>query len=130
MGRRVRGGRQRRGLREGEGGRGEVRGIDGWEGVRKKLREGREEMERGGGDLFNTCVIKAYTCAQMRDISPVRSHTPNTLHTDHSHDALFTQGNMIGRDTGLIQKCTHLILMVNQCTPIKQELHTPIMPPK
>ena len=36
----------------------------------------------------------------MRDKSPVRSHTLNTLHTDHSHYALFTQGNMIGRDTG------------------------------
>ena len=27
-------------------------------------------------------------------------------------------------------KCTHLIQMVNLCTLIKQELHTPIMPPK
>ena len=27
----------------------------------------------------------------MRVKSPVRSHTPNTLHTDHSHYALFTQ---------------------------------------
>ena len=34
-----------------------------------------------------------------------------------------------GGDTGLIPKCTHLILMVNLCTPIKQELHIPIMPP-
>ena len=32
-------------------GRGEVRGIDGWEGVRKKLRKRREEMKRGGGAL-------------------------------------------------------------------------------
>ena len=31
------------------------------------------------------------------------------------------------RDPGLIPKCTHLILMVKQGTPIKQELHTPIM---
>ena len=44
--------------------------------------------------------MEAYTCAQIRVKSPVRSHTPNTLHTDHSHYALFTQGNMIGRDTG------------------------------
>ena len=38
-------------------GMGEVRGIDGWEGVRKKLRKGREEMDKGGGALFKTCVI-------------------------------------------------------------------------
>ena len=36
----------------------------------------------------------------IEDKSLVRSHTPNTLHTDHSHYALFTQGNMTGRDTG------------------------------
>ena len=33
------------------------------------------------------------------------------------------------REIWLIPKSTHLILMVNLCTPIKQELHTPIMPP-
>ena len=38
-------------------GMGEIRGIDGWDGVRKKLRKGREEMDKGGGALFNTCVI-------------------------------------------------------------------------
>ena len=30
-----------------EGRRGEAIGIDGWEGVRRKLRKGREEMEKG-----------------------------------------------------------------------------------
>ena len=41
------------------------------------------------------------------------------------------EGDDRGREenTGLIPKCTPLILMVNLCTPIKQELHTPIMPP-
>ena len=45
-------------------------------------------MERGGGALFNSCVINAYTCAQMRDKSPVRSHRSLTqcpLHT-REHD--------------------------------------------
>ena len=41
----------------GNGGRGEARGIDRWEVVRKKLRKGREEMERGGVALVNTVHV-------------------------------------------------------------------------
>ena len=41
-------------------------------------------MERGGGALNNNTVhvyaIKAYTCAQMKDKSPVSSHTKHTAH--------------------------------------------------
>ena len=76
-------------------------------------REGREVREslqvkglegKGGGVQYRgggvaiTHVIHVYKHIhpEIRVISPVRFHTPNTLHTDHSHYALFTQGNMIG----------------------------------
>ena len=31
-------------------------------------------MDKGGGALFNTCVMKAYTCAQMKVIFPKCTH--------------------------------------------------------
>ena len=190
------GGKQRKGLGEGGRDRGErLEGIYRWEVVRIKLRKGREEMEREGGTLFNTCYKSIHMCPDEGQITskvPHTQHSPHTsltlcpLHTrehdrkrhwadpkvnrkrrgwggegrgvgnmwcgegergeenrigramcgvgyesggEHSHYALFTKGNMIGKDTGLIPKCTHLFLMVNLCTPIKQELHTPSMPP-
>ena len=64
---------------------------------RGRKREERREEE--GGYMCKVIKHKYFkpisipTSTLIRVKSPVRSHTPYTLHTDRSHYALFTQRN-------------------------------------
>ena len=66
------------------------------EGRGRKRKERREEE---GGYMCKVIehifliILPIPTSTLIRVKSPVRSHTPYTLHTDHSHFALFAQRN-------------------------------------
>ena len=68
----------------------------------------RRREERGGGEGEREDGTLKYTRTRSYISVHMSLHEgkapPNTLHIHHSHYALFTQGNMIGKDTGLIPK--------------------------